>query len=450
MTSGTSANRHRHRIWYLIPTFFVALVFFFIFERHHDELTIAVPQGIEAGPLKELAAAYSREKDLNVKIVEFPYDQLYEHEIAEVDNDPSGYDVILADDPWLPALVDRSDEKHPKRIGLYALPELKKTDRDDFVPSCIDVCRYLKVSSDLYALPFVGNSQLFVYKAEKEDTPAPKSWKEVIETGSTKAGLGYVMRVGPGNSIVTDFMPLLWDSWRRAPPEKPHAAALQTATMEAFETLRTLGRSGRANLDIVSNDDFDLAIHLVQGTASMSIVWSAWAMAFNHGLPKLAPGDPRYTLYVTDMPMPSEHALGAWLLAVPAHSRNPDLAKQFVRDATLPDQMKKAADNGNPPARRSILEDKGLQKKFPSFPCQLRSLLTARPRARKPKWHQDEQDFGKVLSKIYAGQLTPGDDWIQAERFVSEMDDHYEVMSQSALEGIEPCPAKLISDEKPR
>jgi multiple sugar transport system substrate-binding protein len=71
--------------------------------------------------------------------------------------------------------------------------------------------------------------------------------------------------------------------------------------------------------------------------------------------------------------------------------------------------MKKSALAGNPPTRRSVFNDAELTAKFTSYPVQLRSLETSRPRPRTPLWNEIENVFGIFLSKANSGELTAED-----------------------------------------
>src|SRR5260370_42423584 len=107
----------------------------------------------------------------------------------------------MLDDPWFPKLAE-------------GLTPLTREPDGDFLPSCLAVCRS---SGKFYALPYVGNSQLFFYRKDlfdKYKLGMPDRWETVLDAGK-KIGtgekmFGYVMRAAPGNSAVTDFMPLLW------------------------------------------------------------------------------------------------------------------------------------------------------------------------------------------------------------------------------------------------
>lgn len=147
------------------------------------------------------------------------------------------------------------------------------------------------------------------------------------------------MRVQTGNSIVTDFLPVLWSAWQG---EGSFPEPSDDRTRLALSQLKDLGPNlssgdGAAalngpNLSLVAADDFDLAIHLVRGEASMSIIWSAWIMAMTRARADTAALQSH--LYVAEVPG-GQPAMGAWLLGIPKGSQNESLAKKFLLFATV-------------------------------------------------------------------------------------------------------------------
>ena len=93
----------------------------------------------------------------------------------------------------------------------------------------------------------------------------------------------------------------------------------------------------------------------------------------------------------------------------------------FLLWATSAEQMKRSAERGNPPTRRSLFTDAALVAKFPSYPAQLRSLETSRPRPRTPQWNEIENAFGIFLSKANSGELTPEDAMNQANAEIEKI-----------------------------
>src|SRR5262249_27463384 len=188
-------------------------------------------EGVEGVGLKKAAERFSKERGVTVKIKELPYNELFDEELKQVGEESSEFDVIMVDDPWMPALLGSRNSEHPgKEGGRYRLKRLEKetyaqdNGLDDFVQKTLDVasfCLHSGPCDDYYGVPYVGNSQLFCYNTQ--DFPRgnlPQTWEEIKQASANlpKGRLGYVTRVGSNNSIVTDFMPILWSYDKKSFP----------------------------------------------------------------------------------------------------------------------------------------------------------------------------------------------------------------------------------------
>ena len=109
------------------------------------------------------------------------------------------------------------------------------------------------------------------------------------------------------------------------------------------------------------------------------------------------------------------------LIAIPRDSQNVEAALDFLLWATTAEQMKRSAERGNPPTRKSLFSDAGLLAKNPAYPAQLRSLETSRPRPRTPQWNEIENAFGIFLSKANSGELSPADAMNQANAEIEKI-----------------------------
>ena len=87
-------------------------------------------------------------------VVELPYSNLFEKLLLDLSSKTGAYDVIMMDDPWFPRLVENGK-----------LAELPQPD-SDFIQSTLDVCRHPFKTGKFYAIPYVGNSQLFFYRKD--------------------------------------------------------------------------------------------------------------------------------------------------------------------------------------------------------------------------------------------------------------------------------------------
>jgi multiple sugar transport system substrate-binding protein len=335
-------------------------------------------------------------RNTRIEVVELPYANLFEKESLDLASRTGAYDVIMLDDPWFPKLVADG--------GLTPLP--REPDAD-FLPSCLSVCRHPFGSQTFYALPYVGNSQLFFYRKdlwEKYKLGAPDRWEKVLSAAKTiGAGekiFGYVMRAAPGNPAVADFMPLLWAFGGDIFDAQGRPNLLRPEAIEALRFMLELGKSAPPGYAGFNADE--VSAHLLQGTAAMSINWPAWISAMDD------PSKSKVQGKIEFAPMPSARApgvaeLGAWLVAVPAGSPHRDAAFDFIYWVTDAAQMTQAALRGNPPTRRSVFQSADVVKKFRAFPAQLAALEAARPRPRTAQWNEIENAFGVSLSQANSG-----------------------------------------------
>jgi multiple sugar transport system substrate-binding protein len=416
-------------------------------------LTIAVRHGVESVALKKVAERFSREHGITVRIQEFPREELFEREKDQVRSEAkSAFDVILVDDPWMPALMidpidDTQNDKSKFRLKQLESDTYEQDGgRTDFVGKSLKVANYCAgrgPCDDYYGVPFVGNSQLFCYNTDRQSN-FPKDWKAVeLGSGNAESGrLGYVTRIGPDNSIVTDFMPILWaydkQGFQTRVKSTGSAFGDEEQAVIAFQSMAEL--VSRQKAGGISVDDFDVTAYLADGRASMGIVWSAWAMA----LINMEKARGKMTLKcgeIGDQDNPAE--LGVWLLAIPKTSGMQRKAEEFIKYATSKEQMLIAAAQGNPPPRESVLKTEttakpdrasGFQdldcssKRMPQndyeeclatarwkitdkyrdlFASQLSSLAKARPRLRSTCWTEIEKALGKRLQAVILTKAEP-------------------------------------------
>ena len=377
-------------------------------------LTIAINAGVEGDALKAAAQEWGDKYGAHIDVVELPYSNLFEKLALDLASDTGAYDVIMMDDPWFPRLV--ADGK---------LLELPQPDAD-FIESCLNVCRYPYKTGKFYALPYVGNSQLFFYRKDlftSYNLPEPKTWEDVLaaaaklqiaqaDHGKQPERFGYVMRAAPGNAAVTDFMPLFWAYGADLLDANGNPTLTTPQSVAALEMMLKLGKFSPPGYAGFNADE--VSAHLLQSTAAMSINWPAWIAAMDN---------PKQSKVVNQMAFagmpaarrPGQAELGAWLLAIPKASRHHDQAKLFITWATGKQAMKEAAVRGNPPTRREVFLDPVLLQRFRSYPAQLKSLETARPRPRTAQWNEIENAFGIAISKANAGSLTAAAAMAQAQ-----------------------------------
>ena len=386
-------------------------------------LTIAINSGVEGDALRQAAKDYEQQTGTHINIAEFPYANLFEKELIDLNSHTGAYDLIMLDDPWFPKFASLNVLTD---FGPLLQKKGKTDTESDFVPASIALCRHPYQTGALYALPYVGNSQLFFYRKdlfEKHHLNEPATWEDVLSaaktisesetTGAPGGGkiYGYVMRAAQGNAAVADFMPIFWAFGGEMFDASGQPAVNSPEGIAALKFMIELGKYSPPGYASFNADE--VGAHLLQGTAAMSINWPAWISSFNDATKSKVIGKMGFG-QMPGAKNPGRAEIGNWLIAIPRESKNAEAAMDFLLWATSPEQMKLSAQRGNPPTRRSVFTDPQLQTKFSSYPAQLKSLESSRPRPRTPLWNEIENAFGIYLSKANSGELSAEDAMNQA------------------------------------
>jgi multiple sugar transport system substrate-binding protein len=398
-------------------------------QSNRKQLTLAVVSGVEGDALKLAALEYELKTGTHISIAEFPYQNLFEKELIDLNARTGAYDLIMLDDPWFPRFATQ-------QFLTELTPLLRSRGQSgpdgDFVETSIALCRHPYQTGPLYALPYVGNSQLFFYRKdlfEKHALKEPATWNDALAAAKTihekeVAGAngarvyGYVMRAAQGNAAVADFMPIFWafggemfDASGKPTVNSPEGIA-------ALEFMLELGKHSPPGYASFNADE--VGAHLLQGTAAMSINWPAWISSFSDAAKSTVVGKMEFTTLPSGA-KPGQAEIGNWLIAIPRDSQNTEAAMDFLLWATSAEQMKRSAERGNPPTRKSLFRDAELVAKNPAYPAQLRSLESSRPRPRTPQWNEIENVFGIFLSKANSGELSPADAMNQANAEIEKI-----------------------------
>ena len=397
-------------------------------QQPRKQLTMAVVSGVEGEALKQAARDYEVQTGIHINIAEFPYANLFEKELIDLKARTGAYDVIMLDDPWFPRFANEQ-----LLAPIAPEPHWEKLDSGkDFLDTSMALCRHPYQTGTLYALPYVGNSQLFFYRKdlfEKHALKPPETWNDVLlaaktihEKESTGANggriYGYVMRAVQGNAAVADFMPIFWAFGGEMFDTSGNATVNSPQGIAALEFMLELGKYSPPGYAGFNADE--VGAHLLQGTAAMSINWPAWISSFGDPSKSKVIGKMEF-VNVPSAQKPGRAEIGNWLLAIPRDSQNGDEALEFMLWATDFEQMKRSAQRGNPPTRRSLFVDAELLAKNPAYPAQLHSLENSRPRPRTPQWNEIENAFGIFISKANSGELSPAEAMNQANAEIQKI-----------------------------
>ena len=149
------------------------------------QLTLAVVSGVEGEALKAAALDYEAQTGTHINIAQFPYANLFEKELIDLKARTGAYDLIMLDDPWFPRFMH---EQLLTEIAPLLRGSGKLDSESDFIETSIALCRHPYQTGSLYAIPYVGNSQLFFYRKdlfEKHSLKPPATWNDVLAAAKT-------------------------------------------------------------------------------------------------------------------------------------------------------------------------------------------------------------------------------------------------------------------------
>jgi multiple sugar transport system substrate-binding protein len=385
---------------------------------------VAADASIIGETLKTAATEWPGSAHVTVELSTFEYGELYDQIAVAAAGFAEPFDVVLIDDPWLPYFASRG--------ALLSLDDMAKSlgfgpaSSGGFIPAVAALSVY---KQRIFAIPYVGNSQLF---ASLNNVPGcrdfpepPGSWEEVLARAEQvdscrqqkrSATYGYAMRAREGNDIVADFLPLLWGFGGKlfeeaAGPEMPGRVAVDLPEgVRAVSLLKKLLRTAPRSLAF--GGDYEVFNYIVQREAAMAVQWFAWLPS----LQRAGALDGASRMIVSPLPGSVQPTMGSWLLAVSSNSRNADAAKQFVRWVTDPAQMIVAAERGNPSPLTAVLKRQAAMYRAQAgtngkhwTDYQQDALTRARTRDRLPAWREVEQVFGRDLWEI----VTSADDDVE-------------------------------------
>jgi multiple sugar transport system substrate-binding protein len=378
-----------------------------------SKLVVAAVQGNEDGPLKKVVGNYKNQTGIEVQVIEFPYDQLFEKLVTTFTANGSTYDLCMMDDPWMP--------KFGTMNALQPLDSNFGFSRDSDIPSVVyDVGTWppphgpvppteQSKAKHLYGITIVGNVEMFMWR--KDLGAGPKSWDDVLTAG-TQANkpnfYGYVIRGKATNPVSSDSLPILWsfggnifdDNWK---VQLDSTASIDAVTF-LTRRLKAIAEPGAENIDAA-----DRSRLMAIGQAYQSTVWPGEITGIVED-----PSVSQVKGKVGYIPIPQGPSgkglgmMGNWLLGIPKGSKNGQAAADFIKWMVKTDNMRNYVAQGGIPIRTSILNDASLTAANPYFPA-LAASFAAVPnwRPRTDQWNAVETSYGTAMNAAVAGLMTP-------------------------------------------
>lgn len=392
-----------------------------------DVLTIAGVAGNETLGLKAVIPRWEKETGIKVKLVEFPYNTLFEKIVTTMDAGQATFDLIMADDIWLPKFNSEEwlvplDEVfgYQKDPDIYEVTYFAATwppPSGPIVPGDENKARHL------YALSILGNLQFFGYRSDL--VSKPETWEDVIANAEKvadpqKSLYGFALRAASGEAAGMEFFPIMYSYGGRLFDDNWKVTVNSPEMLEAlkiYQKLAKLSPPGVANYDAAERSR-----EMAAGRAAQIITWPHEAAGFMENpdvsqvVGKVVYGAP------PKGPEGSFPFLGNWMMGISKDSENKDAAYEFLIWVTSADVQMEYALTGSPSVRKSVLTDPKMNEKFSYFRATAEAY-SAPPVVlpRTPEYMAVITMWGIHLNAIVAGLETPEE---ALKKAASEIETH--------------------------
>src|SRR3972149_6966492 len=288
------------------------------------KLTMAVVAGGETTGLKAVLPMGEKGMGVKVELVEFPYPTLYEKLGTAFQANVATYDLLIADDPWMPkfgpggGLTPRGKQLGGQR-DANMFPVANALGAWPPPPGPVPPTEKGK-ARHLYAITLVGNVEFFMYR--KDLVSEPKTWSDVVANAKkvhdpNKPFYGFVIRGAKGNPVISEFTPVLLsfgarifdDNWKVVLNSKAAVDALRFFTKD----LKQYAPPG-----VVNYDAAERAREVATGRAAQGFIWPAEVTSIveNPSVSKVV-GEMGYTLAPAGPGGKRGPLIGNWLPAAP-------------------------------------------------------------------------------------------------------------------------------------
>ncbi|MEU1306772.1 ABC transporter substrate-binding protein [Streptomyces shenzhenensis] len=282
---------------------------------------------------------------------------------------------------------------------------------DTFLPPVVDTATY---DGRLYAVPYVTNAGLLLYRADllaKEGIAPPRTWDElarIARTVAPKYGLdGYAgqllpyegLTVNAAEAVYSAGGTILGDEGTRVTVDSAAAREgigfLVRGVREGWIPERALTYKEEESKQAFQDGRLLFLRNWPYAYVSASAEGSAVAGKVG-AVPLPGPDGPGTSV------------LGGSNLAVNTHARHPDSAARLIAYLTSERVQRQVLTRGAlPPVRAALYEDPDLTRRFPYLPTLRAAVLSAAPRPKSPRYDQVSLVVQAVVHDALTGQETP-------------------------------------------
>ncbi|HET7095350.1 MAG TPA: extracellular solute-binding protein [Thermomicrobiales bacterium] len=344
-----------------------------------------------------LAPEFKDATGATVEVVAFPYQNLHDNAANDLITQTGAYDVMDVAFQWdgefAPYLTPLDDDV--KQAGISAdafIPNIWKLsgnwlDKRNGIPNANDAMGIL-YRTDLY---------------KAAEVTVPKTWQAYNDNAKKLTGDGVygASWVGIGEQLQSSWLSRYWESGQPLCDKDWRPAFVNDAGVHAIQLLRDalpFCPPGMPGWDIPTANNAVLT-----GEVAQAELWPSFIRADARNPDKSKIID-KWAL--TPFPGPSE--LSIWSLGIPQTSQQKDLAWEWIKSYTSPENAKRfALQFGIGSPQLATWSDSELTSKFPEYPQILAAIKAGKPIWRIPQFPAAWDVLQKELEKTVYQNADP-------------------------------------------
>ncbi|MFN8593057.1 MAG: extracellular solute-binding protein [Thermomicrobiales bacterium] len=363
-----------------------------------EKLTVLYMQsGTYDEAARLMAPEFEKATGATVEVVAFPYQNLHDNAANDLVTQTGAYDVIDVAGQW-------DGEFAPY---LHPLDEYVAKDGisgDAFIPNVWKLNGLWDGKRN--GIPNANDAMGIIYRTDLYDeagVSVPKTWQEYNDNAAKLTGNGVygASWVGLGEQLQGSWISRYWESGQPLCQEDWRPAFANDAGVKAIQLLRDALKyapEGMPGWDIPTQKNAVLTGELAQAE-----LWPSFIRAD-------ARDDTKSKIVgkwaLTPFPGPSE--LSLWNLAIPETSPRKDLAWEWIKMYTTPENAKRfALQFGIGSPQLATWSDAELVERFPEYPQILSAIEAGKPIWRIPQFPAAWDVLQKELEKTVYQDADP-------------------------------------------
>ena len=355
------------------------------------KMTLILRGGTYGDVIKACLPAFEAEHNVTCEVLDLSFDELHSKIALNAPNPQGEYDLCMVDGSWMAEFTANH--------VLANLSEMGYSFDEDIIPATTAICM---VGDDIYLAPYFGNVTVMLYNKalieaagyKPEDIDTFADLKDIAEKTNAAGKMGFLIRGGSGDNIVSDFIPHLLVHGGWVVDENNQPTVNTPEFKAAFENYIELYKLGGT----MDKDDIVAAID--NGDAALGQGWPGWYVPS-------ADSNASYVVIPTkldDADEPKNTSMyGVWTIGVCDNSQNKELALELLKYLMDPEVLLSTVELGGVPCRYSCLQNADVLAAKPHLAIVCSALETGVYRPVIEQWSEFTNTLGMEMDAVIQG-----------------------------------------------